>query len=36
MEIGIQAVASYIPTTSIDNLKQGINFGETAEFVESK
>ncbi|WP_299569739.1 ketoacyl-ACP synthase III [uncultured Shewanella sp.] len=36
MEIGIQAIASYIPTSSIDNVEQGSHFGETAEFVESK
>ncbi|GGP44971.1 ketoacyl-ACP synthase III [Shewanella saliphila] len=36
MEIGIKAVASYIPSTSIDNLEQGRHFGESAEFVESK
>ncbi|MDO6774776.1 ketoacyl-ACP synthase III [Shewanella sp. 3_MG-2023] len=36
MDIGIKAVASYIPSTAIDNLEQGRQFGESAEFVESK
>lgn len=34
--IGIQAIASYIPNSCIDNLEQAEKFGETADFIESK
>lgn len=34
--IGIKAIASYIPTRSVDNIERAQGFGETDEFVRSK
>ncbi|MDK9762852.1 ketoacyl-ACP synthase III [Vibrio sp. D420a] len=36
MEVGIKDIASYIPSEGIDNIEQGLKFGESREFVESK
>ena len=34
--IGIKAIASYLPSASIDNLQQGAKFGEDEAFMRSK
>lgn len=34
--IGIKAIASYLPSTSIDNVQQGAKFGEDEAFMRSK
>ena len=34
--IGIKAIGSYVPTRHIDNIEQGLAFGETEEFIKNK
>lgn len=33
---GIKQIASYVPTSSIDNIEQAQRFGETADFIDTK